>query len=177
MMPQEIFQNTQIDLALLPAVRDLEWKPLQSSYRRLLLLSTALWCAIFIAGITIAIPVVPLPTWIPLLAYVIVIAFTLLQLLFIVKGFPYKGYGLRMHDILYKSGWLYKKQIAVPFNRIQHVDIRQGVFERAFGLSKLNIYTAGGQGSDITIPGLMDEEAQRLKEYILRKTTVQDEEE
>ncbi len=177
MMQQEIFQNSQIDIALLPSVNDLEWKPLQPSYRRLLLLSTALWCAVFIAGITISIPLINLPIWISLLAYAVVIVISLLQLLFIVKGYPFKGYGLRMHDILYKTGWLYKNQIAVPFNRIQHVDIRQGVFERAFGLSKLNVYTAGGGGSDITIPGLLDEEAQRLKEFILRKTTVQDEEE
>jgi membrane protein YdbS with pleckstrin-like domain len=72
---------------------------------------------------------------------------------------------------------LYKQQIAVPFNRIQHVDIRQGILERAFGLSKLNVYTAGGQSSDITIPGLRDDQAQRLKEYILRETTTQDEQE
>ncbi|HLF65197.1 MAG TPA: PH domain-containing protein [Saprospiraceae bacterium] len=177
MMQQEIFQNVQIDLSLLPSAGGLDWKPLQQSYRRLLLLSVGLWCAVLIAGITIAIPVTQLPTWVPLLAYAVVIVFSLLQVIFIIKGFPYKGYALRMHDILYKTGWLYKKQIAVPFNRIQHVDIRQGVFERAFGLSKLNIYTAGGQGSDITIPGLLDEEAQHLKEYILRKTTAQDEEE
>jgi membrane protein YdbS with pleckstrin-like domain len=177
MMQQEIFQNTQIDLSVLPSVGELNWKPLQRSYKRLLLLSTVLWCAAFIAGITIAIPIVNVPIWVPLLAYGFVISVALLQLLFIVKGFPFKGYALRMHDILYKSGWLYKKQIAVPFNRIQHVDIRQGVFERAFGLSKLNIYTAGGNSSDITIPGLLDEDAQRLKEYILRETIAQDEEE
>jgi hypothetical protein len=106
-----------------------------------------------------------------MLAYAVVIVFTILQLISIYKGFVFKGYALRMHDILYKSGWLYKKQIAIPFNRIQHVDIRQGLFERAFGLSKLNVYTAGGQGSDITIPGLLDDDARKLKEYILRETT------
>lgn len=174
MMQQEIFRNSQVDLTQLPSVSDLTWKPLQPSYMRLLFLSLAFWCAVFIAGITIAIPLIPVPVWVPLLAYALIFLLSIVQLVFIIKGFPYKGYALRTHDILYKSGWLYKNQIAVPFNRIQHVDIRQGVFERSFGLSKLNIYTAGGQGSDITIPGLEDAEAHRLKEFILRQTSVQD---
>jgi membrane protein YdbS with pleckstrin-like domain len=177
MMQQEIFQNHQVDLAQIPSAGEITWKPLQAAYRRILILSAVSWSAFFIVGITIAIPFVNMPDWISLLAYLLVVFLAIVQLAFIVKGFPYKGYALRMHDILYKSGWLYKQQIAVPFNRIQHVDIRQGVFERAFGLSKLNVYTAGGQGSDITIPGLPEDEAQRLKEYILRETTQQDEEE
>jgi membrane protein YdbS with pleckstrin-like domain len=172
MMQQEIFQNGQVDLAALPSVADLTWKPLQASYKKLLLLSVGLWCAVFIAGITIAIPLMRVPVWVPLLAYALVILLSIVQVVFVIKGFPFKGYALRQHDILYKYGWLYKNQIAVPFNRIQHVDTRQGIFERSFGLSKLNIYTAGGQGSDITIPGLLDADAQQLKEYILRQTAV-----
>ena len=177
MNPQEIFKNTQIDLSQLPTASDLAWRPLQRAYRQLLLLSSILRCAVFIALITIAFPFVEVPVWLPLVAYLFVIAFTLLQILAIFMGFPYKGYALRTHDILYKTGWLYKKQIAVPFTRIQHVETRQGIFERAFGLSKINIYTAGGQSSDITIPGLPEDVATRLKEFILRETTARDEEE
>ena len=177
MRQQEIFENGQVDLSLLPSADHLEWKPLQPSYKRLLVLSSLLWCAAFIAGITIASPMAAIPRWVPLAGYATIVLITLLQLISIYKGFAFKGYALRMHDILYKSGWLYKKQIAIPFTRIQHVDIRQGLFERTFGLSKLNIYTAGGQGSDITIPGLLDDDARKLKEYILREITEADEEE
>ena len=177
MKQQEIFQNTQIDLSQLPAASDLVWRPLQRSYRQLLLLSSVLRCAVFIALITIVTPFVNIPIWLPFIAYIVVIAFTLFQILAIFLGFPYKGYAQRTHDVLYKTGWLYKKQIAVPFIRIQHVETRQGVFERAFGLSKINIYTAGGQSSDITIPGLPEDDARQLKEFILRETTSRDEEE
>jgi membrane protein YdbS with pleckstrin-like domain len=176
-MEQEIFQNTQVDLSQIPSATSVDWQPLQVAYRRILILSVISWTAFFVVAITITIPFVNVPQWVPLLAYALVALLSALQLFFIAKGFPFKGYALRMHDILYRSGWLYKQQIAVPFNRIQHVDIRQGIFERAFGLSKLNVYTAGGQSSDITIPGLREAEAQRLKEYILRETIQQDEEE
>lgn len=176
-MTQEIFQNNQIDLSQLPAARDIEWQPLQPAYRQLRLLNTTLWSAAGIAAVSIILPLAPVHVWIPLAAYALVVLFTALQVLFIVRGFPYKGFALRSRDIFYRTGWLYKRQTSVPYNRIQHVDLRQGVFERAFGLCKLNIYTAGGQSSDITIPGLTDDTAQQIKEYILRETISQDEEE
>ncbi|MDX1479761.1 MAG: PH domain-containing protein, partial [Saprospiraceae bacterium] len=71
---------------------------------------------------------------------------------------------------------LYKRQTTIPFTRIQHVDVRQGVLERSYDLGKLNIYTAGGQGSDLSIPGLRFDEAQRLKAFILGKVTEDEEE-
>jgi membrane protein YdbS with pleckstrin-like domain len=176
-MEQHIFRNAQVDISLLPSAFDLQWMPLQRAYRRLLLLSTAFGCAVFIAIISLSLPLLNLPGWIPLTAMGVVLAVTAIQVLGIVKGFPYKGYALRQHDMLYRTGWLYKKQIAIPLIRVQHVDIRQGLFERVFGLYRINIYTAGGDSSDLTIPGLLEIEAQRLKEYILKETTSGDEEE
>lgn len=169
-MQQEIFQNAQMDLDAIPSLEPVTWTPLQRSYQRMSLLLTCLWTAFFLAVITIGVPLFPMPVWIPLIAYGVVIVLFVIQLISVIRGFPYKGYVLRTHDILYREGWLYKSQVAVPFSRIQHVDIRQGIFERTFGLSKLNIYTAGGQGSDISIPGLLDGDARKLKEFILRET-------
>ena len=53
----------------------------------------------------------------------------------------------------------------------------QGPIERLFGLSNLHVFTAGGSSSDISIPGLTQVEANRIKEYILGKTVNTDEEE
>ena len=90
--------------------------------------------------------------------------------------FPYKGYAIRQRDIIYKKGWLWKSVTTVPFNRVQHCDIKQGLIERQFNLSSLNVYTAGGQNSDLTIPGLEFEMAEKYKAFIL-KTISSDEEE
>jgi membrane protein YdbS with pleckstrin-like domain len=80
------------------------------------------------------------------------------------------GYALREKDISLKSGWFWKSMVTIPFNRVQHCDIRQGVIDRQFGLSKLTIYTAGGQSADLMIPGLRPEVAEKLKTYILKAT-------
>lgn len=176
-MMQEIFRNAEVDLGQLPSAEDLSWRPLEPAYRRLLLLSTCFSCAIFVGLTMLILPFAGVPMWIPMAAVGLVLLITAVSVIAILKGFPYKGFALRARDILYRTGWLFKKQVAVPFMRVQHVDIRQGAFERLFGLYKINIYTAGGESSDITIPGLLETDAQRLKEYILRETTWRDEEE
>jgi len=176
-MAQLIFENGQVDLSSLPSAEHLDWSPLETSYKRLLLLSTAFGSAVLIAAVSFVLPFAQLPPWIPLGAVGLILLIGAVQVLAVLKGFPYKGYAVRMHDLLYRTGWLYKKQIAIPFTRVQHVDIRQGLFERFFGLYRLNIYTAGGESSDLTIPGLPEHKAQRLKEYILRETIARDEEE
>jgi membrane protein YdbS with pleckstrin-like domain len=92
------------------------------------------------------------------------------------KVFAIKQYALRKHDVIYTSGWIIRNTTVLPFNRVQHVEIKHGPIDRMFGLSSLKIFTAGGSQSDMVIPGLERERAQRIKELIVNKTG-QDEEE
>ena len=52
-------------------------------------------------------------------------------------AFHYMGYALREKDISYRSGWLWRSMVTVPFNRVQHCEIKQGLIDRRFGLSRL----------------------------------------
>jgi membrane protein YdbS with pleckstrin-like domain len=84
-------------------------------------------------------------------------------------NFKNKAYAFREHDILFQTGWLKKTLHICPYNRIQHCSVDAGVFERNLGISKLNIYSAGGNNSDIVIPGLTPEDANSMRELIIRK--------
>ena len=86
-----------------------------------------------------------------------------------VLGFPKKGYLLREKDISYKTGLIFYKQISVTFNRIQHVEVSQGILGKLFGLSSVKIFTAGGSASDLSIPGLLSADALKLKAFISEK--------
>ena len=105
-----------------------------------------------------------------LAAIIAVIAVLILYSITIsVLGFPRKGYLLRERDISYKTGIIYYKQISVPFNRIQHVEVSQGILAKMFDLSSIKIFTAGGNASDLAIPGLSVPDAQKLKAFISEK--------
>ena len=166
-MEQEIFTNEQVDLSTLPSADDLLFDGLEKNYRRLQYIISIIVTTIVLIGLVVGFWLLDFPLWIALSAFGFWIIIGILQLVIITKGFMHKGYAIRKRDLAYKTGWLYKKQITVPFNRIQHVDIKQGILERRYRLSKLNLYTAGGASSDLTIPGINIEDAKRYKSFIL----------
>lgn len=85
------------------------------------------------------------------------------------KRQPKYGFALREKDILYRRGFLNHKVTVVPFSRIQHVSVTHGVLDKPLNIANLNIFTAGGVGSDIRIPGLSLELAEQLKEAVSQK--------
>jgi len=93
-----------------------------------------------------------------------------------IKSYDYQGYAIRDKDIIYKTGIFFRSSLIIPFNRIQHCEIEQGPIDRLFGLAELSLFTAGGSGSDLKIPGLAQDRANSLKNYITNKVA-QDEEE
>ena len=84
-------------------------------------------------------------------------------------GFKRKSYCYRTHDVIYNFGVFHKTTVLIPFNRIQHIALHQGLFSRKFGLASLQFYTAGGSTTDISIPGMPLEIAKSFKETISDK--------
>jgi len=99
-------------------------------------------------------------------AIVLVIVFSAVV---ITLGFPRKGYLVREKDVSFQRGLITYKVTSVPLNRIQHVEINQGVLAKIYGLFSVKIYTAGGTSSDLTIPGLTESDAQKLKAFLSGK--------
>ena len=83
--------------------------------------------------------------------------------------FSYRAwsYVVRTHDVLLAYGVLWRVRRSVPRPRIQHVDVRSGPIDRAFGLSKCTLFTAGTGEADATIPGVVPEVAESLRERLL----------
>lgn len=78
------------------------------------------------------------------------------------------GYLEKDDDILLRRGILFRHQVAVPYGRIQYVDIRQGPLQRAFGITQIVITTAGG-GTASTFEGLPMAEAERLRDDLTER--------
>lgn len=85
------------------------------------------------------------------------------------KSYHYKFYAIREKDLLYRSGMFFRQTVVVPFNRIQHVEMKQTPLDRKFDLAKLVFFTAGGSASDLKISGLYKEDAEKIRMYIIEK--------
>jgi len=165
-----IFANEQLDLRGLPEADKLVMIPLEPAYKTARYISAgAMGLLMILSGWTLAITQT---AW-GYIGYLGAGLLTLISIWLVVYtgiSFTYMGYALREKHISFTSGWLWKRMTTIPFNRVQHCDIRQTLLDRKFGLSKLTIYTAGGQNTDLMIPGLLPETAERLKSFILRST-------
>ena len=76
------------------------------------------------------------------------------------------GYLQRPDDLLVRRGMLFRRFVAVPYGRMQIVDITQGPIERMFGLKTLKFVTAAAS-SAITIPGMPGSTAEQLRDHLV----------
>lgn len=170
----ENFSNLVLLPESLPEVVQEDFNRLNSSYLKIIYIRIA-FVSLLLAGGLIAfllfsdkeIPTLVLAAIIAVLVILIVYSVIISKL-----GFPKKGYLLREKDISYKTGLIFYKHISVTFNRIQHVEVSQGFLAKMFGLSSVKIFTAGGSASDLSIPGLITADAQKLKTFISEKISL-----
>jgi membrane protein YdbS with pleckstrin-like domain len=67
-----------------------------------------------------------------------------------------------------RHGVLKRVHSAIPYFRVQHIDVAQGPVERAVGLARLIVHTASA-GTDATIPGIAAGDAESLRRLILTR--------
>jgi len=168
------FPNAQIHLLDIPSIDDVNFEPLENNYRKVLLFSNMIFFGIFLTGSIVA--YFAADAWFVIFIPIAILLIAIISVSLINISFKRKGLAVRQKDIIYKSGLIFRKITTVPFNRIQHVEINQGPIEKRFDLSKLEIYTAGGAASDLKIPGLKYENAQKLRAFIIQKTRSDEEE-
>ncbi|WP_297332514.1 PH domain-containing protein [Flavobacterium sp.] len=164
------FINEPIDTASLPRFEEVKLNPLQSSYYKVILFNIAVryliagivaGCALyFVEGTTQAY------WYIALVLYIVLLLFSL----FISRiSFKNKGFAYRTHDVIYRSGAIAISTVIVPYNRVQHVALHEGWLSRRLGLARVEIFTAGGDSSDVKIPGLDKEHAESIKQLLMGK--------
>jgi membrane protein YdbS with pleckstrin-like domain len=96
----------------------------------------------------------------------ILAAITLLTLAILPRQAKAIGYMLRADDIVFRKGILWQRIIAVPYGRMQLVDITHGPLDRAFGVSQLKMVTAAAT-TGVQIPGLTQAAAEALRDTLL----------
>lgn len=128
------------------------------------------WGVLLIAAL-IASVFIPAPwRWLSIAAAIALLAVIMVLLtLWVPRRYTLTGYAMESLEVHYRTGALWRQQTAVPINRIQHVEITQGPVERMLSLAKLVLYTAGGTGSDLAVPGLLQQDAEKLRNQLLQQ--------
>lgn len=166
-----LFENPKIDLRQLPTVPVEEYVGLDPSYLKLIYWRTLLFFFILLAIANVVLFLsgsYALSNWFWVIpgGLVLLMAYSLFLAR---RRFKREGYLVRQYDILHRKGVLWQTETFIPFNRIQHCALSRGPIEKSIGLATLQIFTAGGDSSDLSISGLRYEEAERLKHFLLKK--------
>ena len=77
-------------------------------------------------------------------------------------------YGVGEGEIVIESGIFQRQRRVIPFDRIQDIDIEQGLLARMFGTAKVKIETGGGAKDEGSLDSLSLVEAHRLRETLRR---------
>lgn len=172
-----MFENNQIDVSTLPKVRQVNFKNLHPKYK--IVVSIRLLIISIILLLLSSIPYIfqyftsslPMNDFLLLSISGVGVLLIIFMCIISIKGIDMKGYALREHDIIYKTGIISRSQTVVPFNRVQHVVVYEGALLRIFGLCTVEFFTAGGALGDLKISGISNEEGERLKAYVIQKIT------
>jgi len=168
-MSTETFTNEVIDINSLPKYEEIELQHPHSDYWKIICINLSVFLSIIGIGlVTLLIFINEISAYSFLIIAVYVALAAILFFLFRVS-FKKRGYAIRTHDVIYKSGIIAESTTIVPLNRIQHIELNEGILSRSFQLGSLQLFTAGGQTGHIHISGIPIEKAKNIRDLLLKK--------
>ncbi|MGW6020953.1 PH domain-containing protein [Streptomyces sp. NPDC055099] len=139
------------------------WTGLPRGVLRMRRLLLVVWLVPLAAAVGVLLWIFAGPSW---------AAFAAVPLAFVAWGWPMLGrnwrswrYAERVDDLLISRGVLWREETVVPYGRMQLVEVTSGPVERYFGLAGVQLHTAAA-ATDARIPGLVPEEAERLRDRL-----------
>lgn len=114
----------------------------------------------------IAVGMFILQAWVPFVIVSLFVAGTIVKLVITPRRVRSIGYQLREDDLLFRRGIMWQRFVAVPYGRMQLIDINRGPVARALGLSELKFVTAAA-AAGVTLPGLAEADADALRDQLV----------
>ena len=140
------------------------WHQISRRYVTVQLISTGAFLALVIA-VALVVWLVAGQVWILIPAGLVVVV-TLWTLAILPRQARAYGYQLRADDLVFRRGILWQRMVAVPYGRMQLVDITHGPLDRGFGIAQLKPVAAAA-ATGVTIPGLSQQGAEQLRDTLI----------
>lgn len=167
----ENFTNETLNINSLPKFEEVDFSPLHKNYLKVIYINIAITLLVF--AIAIGILLFTIEEIQNVTSYLIFgisyLVFAVIVIFPSIASAKRRGFAIREKDILYKRGLISTTTTVIPFNRVQHVAMHEGVFSRMFQLAQIQIFTAGGSTSDVKISGIEKEKAEQIKELLMQK--------
>lgn len=146
------------------ALADGTWHQLSKKYVWVQVISTGAFMLV-IAAVMLVLTLALGQTW----AYIpggVLLLISVLGLAIVPRQARAYGYQLRRDDLVFRKGILWQRFVAVPYGRMQLIDITHGPLDRGFGIAQLKLVTAAA-ATGIVIPGLTQAAADELRDVLI----------
>lgn len=142
-----------------------DWRPVSPQLRRMRRVVLSALSGVVLISLVVLFLVLDVSTWLLTLCGVGVVSLAVLGWVVIGRNARSWGYAEREEDLYIKHGAMFRELVAVPYGRMQFVDITSGPVEQAYGIASVRLHTAS-PGTSARIPGLPKEEAARLRDRL-----------
>ncbi|MCW3492749.1 PH domain-containing protein [Microbacterium sp. SSM24] len=140
------------------------WHQISPKYVRVQFISTGSFLLLIVAAtLVLALAFHQVWAWIPGGILTVIMVWTLAILPRQARSI---GYQLRDDDLVFRRGILWQRFVAVPYGRMQLVDITHGPLDRGFGIAQLKFVTAAAS-TGVVIPGLEQQTAETLRDHLV----------
>jgi uncharacterized protein len=142
-----------------------EWKRLSPKYRSMQMLTNMVIPPALLTIAAVIVGVTSGKWWISGLIWAVAVVIVIISPPLVTRSWSSWGYVEREDDLYITHGIMSRSLIAVPYGRMQLVEVESGPLERAFGLASVSLKTASPE-TGARIPGLTPEEATRLRDRL-----------
>ena len=142
-----------------------EWRRLSPKYRSMRILTSLIVTPVLFTIPALIVGVASGEWWVAGLIWAVAAVIVIIRLVFVPRNWRSWGYVEREDDLYITHGVMFRNLIAVPYGRMQLVEVESGPLERAYGLASVTLKTANPE-TGARIPGLTPEEATRLRDRL-----------
>lgn len=106
--------------------------------------------------------------WVGWAVIAVAVVLAAIDMVLTARGVRAIGWVLREDDLVVRRGLLLSRVVAVPYGRMQLVDVNRGPIAQLLGLAELRLVTAAA-ASDVTLPGLPAAAAEQLRDALVAR--------
>jgi len=139
-----------------------DWKRVSPRLATVRRISMLVVTAVVVIAAVVLIVLLPALQWIPAAVGILALAAAIWGWFWAGRNQRSWGYAENADDLLVTRGVMFKRLVAIPYGRMQFVDVEAGPLDRAYGIATVTLHTASPETA-ADIPGLLAADATALR--------------
>jgi membrane protein YdbS with pleckstrin-like domain len=139
-----------------------EWKRVSTRLATVRRISMLVVGGVVVIAAAVLVVLLPSLQWIPAVVGVLAVAAVAWGWFWAGRNQRSWGYAENADDLLVTRGVMFKRLVAIPYGRMQFVDVEAGPLDRAYGIATVTLHTASPETA-ADIPGLLAADATALR--------------